>query len=54
MKIRTGCQHVGYFHYSEHLNWATQKLRPGRGLDVAGLNCQKPWNSSGKRCNFDK
>ena len=22
IKIRTGCQYIGYFHYSEILNWA--------------------------------
>jgi len=22
IKIRTGCQYAGYFHYSERLNWA--------------------------------
>jgi len=37
MKTRTGCQYVGYFHYSENLNWAAQNLRLSRGLDVAGL-----------------
>ena len=37
MKIRTGCQYVGYFYYSEHLNWAAQNLRLGRGLDIAAL-----------------
>jgi len=40
MKIRTGCQYVGYFYYSEHLNCATQNLRLGRvgcGLDIAEL-----------------
>jgi len=41
MKIRIGCQYVGYFHYSIHLNWAAKKLRlgcmlsAGRGLDIA-------------------
>jgi len=30
IKIRTGCQYVGYFHYSENLNWAAQRLRLGR------------------------
>jgi len=38
MKIRTGCQYVGYFYYSEHLNWAAQNLRLGRGLDIADLD----------------
>jgi len=27
IKIRTGCQYVGYFCYSETLNWAAQNLR---------------------------
>jgi len=26
IKLRTGCQYIGYFHYSENLNWATQNL----------------------------
>jgi len=30
MKIRTGCQYVGYFYYSEHLNLAAQNHRLGR------------------------
>jgi len=30
IKIRTGCQYVGYFYYSEHLNRAEQKLWLGR------------------------
>jgi len=44
IKIRTGCQYVGYFYYSENLNWAAQNLRLGRmrpealGLDIAGLD----------------
>jgi len=38
MKIRIGFQYVGYFHYSKHLNWATQNLRLGHGLDIADLN----------------
>jgi len=37
VKIRTGCQYVGCFYYSENLNWAAQNLRLGRGLDVAVL-----------------
>ena len=37
MKIRTGCQYVGCFYYTENLNWTAQNLRLGRGLDVAGL-----------------
>jgi len=28
IKIRTGCQYVGYLYYSENLNWATHNLRP--------------------------
>jgi len=40
IKIRTGCKYVGYFYYSENLNWAAQNLRLGRGLDIAPLNCQ--------------
>jgi len=27
IKIRNGCQYLGYFYYSEHLNWAAQNLR---------------------------
>jgi len=30
IKIRTGCQYVGYFYYSENLNWAAQNLELGR------------------------
>jgi len=30
IKIRTGCQYVRYFYYSEHLNWAAQNLWLGR------------------------
>ena len=26
IRIRTGCQYVGYFYYSKHLNWAAQNL----------------------------
>jgi len=37
VKIRRGCQYIGYFNYSENLNWAVQNLRLGRGLDIAGL-----------------
>jgi len=43
IKIRKGCQYVGYFCYSETLNWAAQNLRlghmrpKGRGLDIADL-----------------
>jgi len=38
IKITTGCQYVGYFYYSENLNWPAQNLRLGRGLDIAELN----------------
>jgi len=43
IKIRTGCQYVGYFYYSGNLNWTAQNLRLGRmrteghGLDIADL-----------------
>ena len=44
IKLRTGCQYVGYFYYSEnHLDWATQNtqlicMQPeGRGLDIADV-----------------
>ena len=37
MKIRTGCEYVGYFYYSENLNWATQNFRMGRGSRMAEL-----------------
>ena len=43
IKIRTGCQYVACFYYSENLNWAAQNLRlghtrpEGRGLDIAAL-----------------
>jgi len=36
--------YVGYFHYTENLNWAAQNPRLGcmrltvRGLDIAGIN----------------
>jgi len=30
--------YIGYFSYSEDLNWATQNLR--RGLDIDGLSCR--------------
>jgi len=39
INITTGCQHVGYFHYSENLHWAAQNLRLGRRLDTAVLVC---------------
>jgi len=26
IKTRTGCQHLGYFYYSENLNWAAKSL----------------------------
>jgi len=43
INIRTGCQSIGDFYYSENLNWAAQNLRlghmrpVGRGLDIAAL-----------------
>jgi len=37
IKIRKGCQYVGYFYYSENPNWAAQNLRLGRWLDIAVL-----------------
>jgi len=30
IKIRKGCQYVGYFYYSENLKWVAQNLRLGR------------------------
>ena len=30
IKIRTGCQYIGYFYYSENLNWAARKPKLGR------------------------
>jgi len=38
VKIKTGCQYIGYFYYTENLNWAAQHLRLGRGLDIFALN----------------
>ena len=39
IKPRTGCQHEGYFHHSENLNWATQNPQLGhRRLDIPGPN----------------
>jgi len=29
IKIRRACQYIGYFTYSEKLNWAAQNLRLG-------------------------
>jgi len=29
IKIRTGCENVGYFYYSENLNWAACGPRLG-------------------------
>jgi len=29
IKIKTGCQYVGYYYYSEHLSWAAQNLKTG-------------------------
>jgi len=37
IKIRTGCQYVGYLYYSENLNWAAQSLLLGHGLDIAAI-----------------
>jgi len=40
IKTRTGCQCVGYFYYSQNLNWAAQNPLLGhtaRGLDIADL-----------------
>ena len=34
IEIRTGCQYVGYFYYSQNLNLAAQDPRLGRGLDI--------------------
>jgi len=41
IKIRTGCQYVGYFHCSWNLNWVAQNLwlgRMARRLDTAELD----------------
>ena len=38
IKTRTGCQYVGYFYYSENLNWAAQNPRLGR-LTAVGHSC---------------
>ena len=52
-KIRKGCRYVGYFYYSENLNWAAQNLCLGRmrpedrGLDIAALE-EKKFYSKGK------
>jgi len=37
IKVRTGCEYVGYLYYSGNLNWAAQNLTLGRGLDIVGL-----------------
>jgi len=29
IKIRTGCQYIGYIYYSENLNWAACVARVG-------------------------
>jgi len=29
IKIRTGCQYIGYIYYSENLNWAAYGPRVG-------------------------
>jgi len=36
IKITAGCQHVGYIHYSENLDWAAKKWC--RGLDIAAVD----------------
>ena len=33
---------MGYFYYTENLNWAAKKLRLGRGLDIAVLHLWLP------------
>jgi len=38
-KIRTGCQYVGYFYYSENLNWAANLPKLGR-KDQALVFCK--------------
>ena len=44
INVRTGCQYIGDFYYSDKLNWAAQNLRlghmrpVGRGLDIADLS----------------
>jgi len=30
IKLRTGCQYLGYFYYSVNLNWAAQNIQLGR------------------------
>jgi len=37
IKIRRGCQYVGYCYYNGNLNWTAQNIRLGRGLDIAAL-----------------
>jgi len=45
IKIRTSCQYVGSFHYSENLNWAAQNLwlacmwPSSHRLDIDVLEC---------------
>jgi len=48
IKIKTGCQFIGKFYYSENLNWAAQNLRLGRGLDMVAIDKrqQKERNST--------
>jgi len=47
IKIRRGCQYVGYFYYNGNLKWAAQNIRlgrmrpTGRGLDIADLGHTK-------------
>jgi len=43
IKIRTGCQ------YGEHLNWAAQNLRLGRGLDIAALSLSPEFLNWGRK-----
>jgi len=52
IKIRTGCQYVGYSYYSANLNWAAQNAQLGRGLHIAGLDVLLLQKSM--RCFFQK
>jgi len=36
IKTRRACQYVGYFYYSQNLNWATQNPRLGRMRTAVG------------------
>ena len=42
IKIRTGCENVGYFYHSENLNWAAQNFRLGCMRPAVGHSCSKP------------